>query len=335
MSVALAVAILAVSAALSIVLILAIEPLLVRYVMATPNARSSHVTPTPQGGGIAVLLAVIVVCGLVLLHVPGIADRIALLQVLVAAFGLSLLGLADDAHALSVPGRFIGQGLAALIVIFSLPPDLAFFPDFLPLAIERALLAIGIVYFVNAVNFLDGIDMITMAQTVPVTLGVVILTALGHLPISAGILALALLGGMIGFFPFNKHKAKLFLGDAGSLPIGLCLAYLLILVAGANMVAALLFALYTLSDSMATLCKRAWKREQIFSAHRSHYYQRATRGGYAVPEVSGLVFLIGLLLAGLGIAAVVRDTVLANVVLFAVGAVCTAGVLYAFGRGRA
>ena len=91
MSVALAVAILAVSAALSIVLILAIEPLLVRYVMATPNARSSHAIPTPQGGGIAVMLAVIVVCGLVLLHVPGIADRIALLQVLVAAFGLSLL----------------------------------------------------------------------------------------------------------------------------------------------------------------------------------------------------------------------------------------------------
>jgi UDP-N-acetylmuramyl pentapeptide phosphotransferase/UDP-N-acetylglucosamine-1-phosphate transferase len=335
MPVALAVAILAVNAALTVVLILAIEPLLVRYVMATPNARSSHATPTPQGGGIAVMLAVIVACGLVLLHVPGIADRIALLQVLVAVFGLSLLGLTDDARALSVPGRFIGQALAALIVIFSLPPGLAFFPDFLPLAIERALLCIGVVYFVNAVNFLDGIDMITVAQTVPMTLGAAILTGLGHLPSSAGVLALALLGGMIGFSPFNKHKAKLFLGDAGSLPIGLCLAYLLILVAGVNMIAALLFALYTLSDSMVTLCKRAWRREPIFSAHRSHYYQRATSGGYSVPEVSGLVFLLGLLLAGLGIAAVMLNTILANVVLFAVGAACTAGVLYAFGRARA
>jgi UDP-N-acetylmuramyl pentapeptide phosphotransferase/UDP-N-acetylglucosamine-1-phosphate transferase len=335
MPVALAVAILVVSAALTIVLILAIEPLLVRYVMATPNARSSHAIPTPQGGGIAVMLAVIVVCGLVLLHVPGIADRIALLQVLVAAFGLSVLGLTDDARALSVPGRFIGQALAALIVIFSLPPGLAFFPDFLPLAIERALLCIGVIYFVNAVNFLDGIDMITAAQTVPMTLGAAILTGLGHLPSSAGVLALALLGGMIGFSPFNKHKAKLFLGDAGSLPIGLCLAYLLILVAGANMIAALLLALYTLSDSMVTLCKRAWRREPIFSAHRSHYYQRATSGGYSVPEVSGLVFLLGLLLAGLGIAAVMLNSILANIVLFAVGAACTAGVLYAFGRTRA
>jgi UDP-N-acetylmuramyl pentapeptide phosphotransferase/UDP-N-acetylglucosamine-1-phosphate transferase len=155
------------------------------------------------------------------------------------------------------------------------------------------------------------------------------------LPTSAGVLALALLGGMIGFSPFNKHKAKLFLGDAGSLPIGLCLAYLLILVAGANMIAALLFALYTLSDSMVTLCKRAWRREPIFSAHRSHYYQRATSGGYSVPEVSGLVFLLGLLLAGLGIAAVMLNSILANIVLFAVGAACTADVLYAFGRTRA
>lgn len=334
MHVALAVAILAVSAALSIVLILAVEPLLVRYVMATPNARSSHAIPTPQGAGIAVMLAVTVVCAVVLLHVPGIPDRVALLQVLVAAIGLSLLGLTDDARALSVPGRFIGQGLAALIVIFSLPPGLAFFPDFLPLVLERALLCIGIVYFVNAVNFLDGIDMITVAQTVPMTLGVAILTALGHVPISAGVLALALLGGVIGFAPFNKHKAKLFLGDAGSLPIGLCLAYLLILVASANMIAALLFALYTLSDSMVTLCKRAWMREHIFSAHRSHYYQRANLGGYSAPEVSGLVSLLGILLAGLGIAAVVLNTVLTNVILFAVGAACTAGVLYAFGRGR-
>ena len=334
MQVALAVAILTVSAALTVVLILAIEPLLVRYVMATPNARSSHAVPTPQGGGLAVMLAVSAVCAAVLLNVPGIPDRIALLQVLVAAFGLSLLGLADDARALSVPGRFIGQALAALIVVFSLPPGLAFFPDLLPLALERGLLCIGIVYLVNAVNFLDGIDMITMAQVVPMTLGAAILTLLGYLPILAGVLALALLGGMIGFFPFNKHKAKLFLGDAGSLPIGLCLAYLLILVAGMNMAAALIFVLYTLSDSMVTLCRRGWKCEHIFSAHRSHYYQRATAGGYGVKEVSGLVFLLGLLLAGLGIAAILLNSIMADVVLFAVGAASTAGVLYAFGRGR-
>jgi UDP-N-acetylmuramyl pentapeptide phosphotransferase/UDP-N-acetylglucosamine-1-phosphate transferase len=218
--------------------------------------------------------------------------------------------------------------------VFSLPPGLAFFPDFLPLALERALLCVGIVYFVNAVNFLDGIDMITMAQVVPMTLGAAILTLLGHLPISAGVLTLALLGGMAGFFPFNKHKAKLFLGDAGSLPIGLCLAYLLILVAGANMAAALIFALYTLADSMVTLCKRAWRGEHVFSAHRSHYYQRAILGGYSVTEVSGLVFLLGLLLAGLGIAAVLVNSIMADIMLFAVGAICTAGVLYAFGRGQ-
>jgi UDP-N-acetylmuramyl pentapeptide phosphotransferase/UDP-N-acetylglucosamine-1-phosphate transferase len=139
---------------------------------------------------------------------------------------------------------------------------------------------------------------------------------------------------MAGFSPFNKHKAKLFLGDAGSLPIGLCLAYLLILVAGANMIAAILFALYTLSDSMVTLCKRAWRREPIFSAHRSHYYQRATSGGYSVPDVSGAVFLLGLLLAGLGIAAVAVNSITTNFILFAIGAASTAGVLYAFGRGR-
>ena len=111
--------------------------------------------------------------------------------------------------------------------------------NLLPLMIERALLVFCTVWFVNAVNFLDGLDWITAAQVVPMTLGIAVLQALGAVPASIGFLALVLLGATLGFAPFNKHPAKVFLGDAGSLPIGLLLAFMLIYVAGTDLAAAL------------------------------------------------------------------------------------------------
>ena len=73
--------------------------------------------------------------------------------------------------------------------------------------------------------------------------------ALGAVPPNVGLLALALLGAMLGFAVFNKHPAQIFLGDAGSLPIGLLLAFMLIYVAGRQSRRGPAAALYTLADS--------------------------------------------------------------------------------------
>ena len=255
-----------------------------------------------------------------------------LLPALLSAAGLTVLGLADDARALPVSSRFIGQTLAALVIVASLPESLRLFPDLLPLMVERALLVLGTVWFVNAVNFLDGLDWITAAQVVPMTLGIAVVQALGTVPASIGLLALALLGATLGFSPFNKHPAKVFLGDAGSLPIGLLLALMLIYVAGTDLAAALLLALYTIADSTITLFWRAYNREHIFSAHRSHFYQRAVIAGMTAPQVTVRVFLLGLLLSDLAIAAVVANSTIADVSLLAVGAAATGFVLYGLAR---
>jgi len=165
------------------------------------------------------------------------------------------------------------------------------------------------------------------------TLGITVLQVLGAVPTSIGFLALALLGATLGFAPFNKHPATVFLGDAGSLPIGLLLAFMLIHVAGTDLAAALLLALYTLADSTFTLCRRAYNREHIFSAHRSHFYQRAVIAGMTAPQVTARVFLLGLLLAGLAVAAVMARSTLADILLLAVGAGATGFVLHGLARG--
>jgi UDP-N-acetylmuramyl pentapeptide phosphotransferase/UDP-N-acetylglucosamine-1-phosphate transferase len=330
---AFAVAFVASAAALASVLIYVLRPLLLRYLLAHPNARSSHTQATPQGAGVGVIIALLIICAAAWLLWQAPVGAMALVPALAAALGLMVLGLADDAHALPVSWRFIGQTLAALVMVLSLPEGLRLFTGFLPFIVERALLVLGTVWLVNAVNFLDGLDWITAAQVVPMTLGVAVLAGLNTVPASVGFLALVLLGAMLGFAPFNKHPAKVFLGDAGSLPIGLLLAFMLIYVAGTDLAAALLLALYAVADSTITLIRRALNGEHIFSAHRSHFYQRAVIAGMTPPQVTARIFLLGSLLASLAIAAVILDSTIADIVLLGLGAVATGCVLHVLARG--
>ena len=319
-------------AALSAVLILVLKPILVRHLLAQPNARSSHKAPTPQGGGIAVMLALLAgaALGLALWHPEGPS----LLPVLAAAIFLTALGALDDAHALPVSWRLVGQTLATLVVVLSLPQSLRLFPGLMPVTIERALLVFGVVWFVNAVNFLDGLDWMTAVQVVPITLGVAALGVLGAVPATVVLLALTLLGATLGFAVFNKHPARIFLGDAGSLPIGICLAVMLIYVAETRLAAALLLSLYTLADPTLTLLRRMAEREQIFSAHRTHFYQRAIAEGLSVPQVTARIFLLGVLLALLAIATVLASNLAVDAVCLGLGIMATGLMLYALAKGR-
>ncbi|MEE8633866.1 MAG: glycosyl transferase, partial [Methyloceanibacter sp.] len=267
-------ALVACSAGLSAGLIFVLKPLLIRYALAHPNDRSSHVTATPQGAGLAVMVSLLIVTiAAMLLGV--ITPPPSLVPVLAGAVLLTAIGALDDAHALPVTWRLLGEALIAAAIVLTLPQDFRLLPDLLPLIVERALMVIGVIWFVNAINFLDGLDWMTVAQVVPITLGVAMLQALGVVPPNVGILALVLLGATLGFAVFNKHPAQIFLGDAGSLPIGLMLAYMLIYVAEAHLVSGLLLALYGLTDATVTLGRRALNGENVLSAHRKHFYQQA------------------------------------------------------------
>ena len=126
----------------------------------------------------------------------------------------------------------------------------------------------------------------TVAEVVPVTATLGIIGLLGVLPWPETVISFALCGAMIGFAFFNRPVAKLFLGDVGSLPIGLLFAWLLLLLAGnGGRTAAILLPLYYLADSTITLLRRVAKGEPVWQAHRSHFYQRATDRGFRVIDL--------------------------------------------------
>ena len=164
------------------------------------------------------------------------------------------------------------------------------------------MVAVALLWFVNLVNFMDGIDWMTVAEVVPLTAGLALFGLMGALPRDATFVALALCGAMIGFAPFNRPVARLFLGDVGSLPIGLLLGWLLIVLAGSgHIAAALLLPLYYLADATITLLRRLINGEPVMQAHRSHFYQRATDGGFSVYAIVGRVLLVNIGLIALAV----------------------------------
>ncbi len=329
---ALAVVLLA-AIAISAGLIMALRPLLVRYALARPNARSSHVQPTPQGGGIAVVVAALASLWLGA-ALAGLAGESQLAGLTLAAAILALIGVVDDIRGLGPVSRLLVQAVAVGVVIATLPSDFRIVP-LLPRALEWVLLLVGGVWFVNLVNFMDGIDWMTVAETVPITAGVGLLGLLGAVPLSAVLVALALLGATIGFAPFNRPVARLFLGDVGSLPIGLMLGWILMMLASrGHLAAALLLPLYYLADATITLARRLARREAVWQAHRTHFYQRATDGGFAVREIVVRVFVLNIALATLALVSAIEPDLRVDLATLALGGALVAWLLGTFARGK-
>ena len=313
-------------------LIVGLQPWLKRYALARPNARSSHKEPTPQGGGIAVVAATVLVAAIAIgIRTPELA---VLSSVLAATFLIAVLGAVDDIRPLDVGPRLVLQTVAVCAIIVALPAELRIVPV-LPWWIERTLLVLGGLWFVNLVNFMDGIDWMTVAEAVPISAGVVLLGAASGMPAPALVVALALLGALIGFAPFNRPVAKLFLGDVGSLPIGLLLGWLLVLLAGrGHLAAALLLPLYYLADATITLGQRLANGERVWEAHRSHFYQRATTRGFTVLEIVARVFAVNVALVALAAATVWWTTGFASLAMVALGCALVGWLLWSFARGR-
>ena len=326
----------AAAALVSASLIPVVRPLLLRHALAHPSDRSAHSIATPQGGGIAVVAAIVAVSlAAAWLGCPAAPEATASFWAALAAAGfIAAVGMADDVKAIPVVTRLALQSVAVAAVVFMLPGDLDVV-SFLPHAVERAFLFAGGLWFVNLVNFMDGIDWMTVAAVVPMCAGLVVVGLLGALPGIAIVVALALLGALLGFAPFNRPVAGLFLGDAGSLPIGLLLGWLLALLAGRGYLeAAMLLPLYYCADATVTLLRRLRNGEQIWAAHRTHYYQRAVAGGFTVPQVVTRVFRVNLALASLATISVLGGNAILDLIVLAIGAGLVAWLLAAFARGR-
>jgi UDP-N-acetylmuramyl pentapeptide phosphotransferase/UDP-N-acetylglucosamine-1-phosphate transferase len=330
---ALALAIPVVAALICAALIALLRPLLQRYALVPPNARSSHITPTPQGGGIAVITATAIAAaltGLLGARYPGNTIPV----VLAAAFCLAAVGMAADLRPIPVVPRLALQLAAVTLLFATLPLQMRIF-ETIPFPLERMLLILGMLWFINLVNFMDGLDWMTVAEMLPMMLTLAAFAFFGEAPLQILPVTLALAGALLGFAPFNRPVARLFLGDVGSLPIGLLTGWCLVELASyQHFAAALLLPLYYIADATVTLLRRLGNGERFWDAHRSHFYQRATDNGFSAGQVVTEIFLLNWLLVGLAVASIATQSTVINLAMLTLGTIAVMVVLVRFSRPR-
>lgn len=241
------------------------------YPLDVPNARSSHVIPTPRTGGLSIAAGIAVACLVMRTTGGGVG------AILVGAAVICALAFADDTKGLHVGMRFLVQVLAATGVVVVaglrlLPPEVM--PSALATVAVAVVTVLWIVWFTNAFNFMDGINGIAGIEALVCAATFAVLFArVGDWP--AATVSAAIGAAAAGFLPYNFPRATIFMGDVGSAPLGFLLAALAArLGQRGHLLAALLPLLPFVLDATFTLLARAARRERIWEAHRSHWYQR-------------------------------------------------------------
>jgi len=302
------------------------------FLAARMNARSNHSVAARQIGGLALIPAVLVTL-LIFGTDLEIANR--LLLCLVGASGLLwIVGGLDDRYELSEIIRLGSQLLAACIVLYGLGPDFRLLPDLLPHWLEAALIVLALLVAINVTNFMDGLDLMTVAGLGLPSAGVALLAALSLAGMESGGLGAVIAGALLGFAFFNRPPARIFLGDSGSLPLGLLTGTaLLVLARETHIVVALILPLYYVLDAGSTIIMRLAQGENILKAHSKHAYQVAKRAGWSVLKVVGHVALLNLILIACAIALLALDHLITRVAFLLVAVVATLMLLLDF-RGR-
>ena len=294
----------AISAAISLALTPVVRAYALRNeVLDEPNERSSHTVPTPRGGGLAIITAVIVTTGVAVMM--GIGDARLALALAGGMLGLGIVGWIDDTRGVSARFRLAAHFAIALWAMYLVGGMPGLRLGNVSLGVGGAgyiLGAVGIVWCINLFNFMDGIDGLAGSQAAlifGVAAALLLLTGDRSLVAMAAIIG----GASAGFLVWNWPPARIFMGDAGSGSLGYALAVLALASENRGSVPLIAFAILGgvfISDATVTLIRRARRGDRLAEAHRDHAYQRLARtwGGHrpvsiAAALVTGVLAVIG------------------------------------------
>ena len=306
--------------------------------MDIPNERSSHITPTPRGGGIAFVTTSLI--GFLLLLLNDALNATELFALCCAGSIVAIAGHLDDRQKISgATVRLVLHAISAVILIIGvgIPSELALFDQTVNTGIIGSIL--GVVYLVwllNLFNFMDGTDGIAASEAIFVLLAGAllsyhVLSDANHSPA-----AIVLAASTFGFILYNWSPAKIFMGDVGS-------GYLGIVVAGLSLIAAnqdpellwvwiILLAVFV-SDATVTLIRRLLRKQKPHVAHRSHAYQHLAIRLNSHAKVSLLVLAVNIAWL-LPIAFLVADKQLAGTTGVIIAYVPLLIAALAFGAGK-
>lgn len=278
-----------------------------------PNARSSHTTPTPRGGGLALIIGTLL--GLTLSVFVKLTDLREVFILGVGTIIVGAIGFTDDTGGVKAGPRLGVHVLVAAWTVFMFNglPTLQVNSNYVQLGIAGSVLAVlGIVWSINLFNFMDGIDGLAGSQAVLIfgTTAALLFWRGDH---SLGTISLCVSASAAGFLAWNWPPAKIFMGDVGSGVIGYLAAALAIASENHRSVPLLAFVMVSglfIADATVTLLRRRARGERPTEAHREHAYQRLTQVWGSHRRVTVAAVAVTALLALLATAGTVEQGLL-------------------------
>lgn len=322
----------------SAVVVEAVRRHAVRFgLMDLPNPRSTHLTPTPRGGGIGILAGLVAGIVIVAIVAPGRFGPPGI-TLLVCSLVVGAIGFIDDRMSLSAYSRLGVHLTMAVILAWTLGPLRALpLPKPLDLRVPYLLgfsiTVLWLTAITNFFNFMDGIDGLAGGQAAASSIGIVIAAWSSDAVAASGALA----AGSLGFLVHNWPPARVFMGDVGSGALGFFIAGLPLLAPVENQPRAVLAVAIGLAffifDPVWTLARRMANREPILQAHRQHLYQIIVPAG-TVHRRATLALVAGALLLSLAGAISFRDARIAWTAAAIAAVLCFAKLLFALRMSR-
>jgi Fuc2NAc and GlcNAc transferase len=284
-----------------------------------PGERHSHSEATPRGGG-AGLVASLLISSIFLIG-PDVSGSWSS-GILPGTIIIASMGAWDDHHSLSVRLRlFIQLSVSSGLVWFAAQAG------WIQGYFQMVLSGVFVVWMTNLYNFMDGSNGMAALQGI---FGGLVLAFLFHASGDSYFTSLSLLlaACCAGFLPWNLGRAKVFMGDVGSLALGFVFAALLVYGVGTGAVGlpvAMMVMLLFLTDSTLTLLVRVIRGERWYNPHRQHLYQRLIAHGWTHGRVAFLYQAVNAILILPGIVVAVNFPLLGQAAALVSMTLCVLG----------
>ena len=281
-----------------------------------PNERKVHKEPMPRLGGLGIYMGFLL--GYMLFGTPSALMN----SVLIGSFIIVLTGVVDDIKPLKASVKFVGQLIAACIVVFYgglLLKDITAFG----LSLNFGILSYPLTIFfilgcINCINLIDGLDGLAggISSIYFLTIGII-----ATIQLSLGldyVLTFIMLGSTLGFLLHNFHPAKIFMGDSGSMFLGFIIAVIALLgfknVTMTSLIIPLLVLAIPILDTVFAIIRRALKGESISKPDKFHIHHQFLRRNFSQRKTVLIIYLMDALFAAASIVYFLKDAVLGYII---------------------
>ena len=281
-----------------------------------PNARKVHKRPIPRLGGLGIY------SGFLLGYILFGFESVQMNSILIGSFVVIVLGIIDDIHSIPARYKFLGQLVAACVVVLYggiLLRDISAFGMYFNFGVFSPVISIIFVTAImNCINFIDGLDGLAGGISAIYFFMIGVISIIFHSSGLDVVLSFVMLGATLGFLVHNFYPASIFMGDSGSLFLGYIIAIISMLgyknVTFTSLVVPIFLLAIPIMDTIFAIIRRILKHESIAMPDKCHLHHQLLRLNFSIRRAVLIIYFIDILFAVASIIYVTQNRILGYII---------------------